>query len=126
MKVDWDKINNNLPYTKSKADKQKRDKMFKDMDPNGNGYVSLAEADKALLDMGDALKPLFEEKGVILRAFNAAKAKQDSKAEVGDDFIQKSEFRYFLLYLRQYFEYKVMFDEIDSSNDGKVGLKEFE
>ncbi len=31
----------------------------------------------------------------------------------------------FLLYLRQYFEYFVMFKKMDTSGDGRLGLDEF-
>jgi len=36
--------------------------MFKNFDVNGNGYISLAEIDKGLRDMGENLRPLFEAK----------------------------------------------------------------
>lgn len=95
------------------------------MDPNGNGYISLAEIDKGINDMGAAMAVIYENKDVMLRAFNAAKGKSKSKKEVDGDFVQRAEFRFFLMYLRQYLEYKVMFDEVDTSGDGKVGLNEF-
>jgi len=45
--------------------------MFKEMDPNGNGYLSLAELDKGILDLG--LTGLFNCKPAIMRAFKLAK-----------------------------------------------------
>ena len=41
--VDWDKLSAMLPYDRTKEAKGKRKQMFKDFDPNGNGYLSLAE-----------------------------------------------------------------------------------
>ena len=41
--VDWDALNEKLPFEKTKAQKKRRKQMFKDFDPNGNGYLSLAE-----------------------------------------------------------------------------------
>ena len=41
--VDWDKLNAMLPFDRTKADKEERKKMFRNFDPNGNGYLSLAE-----------------------------------------------------------------------------------
>ena len=35
------------------------------------------------------------------------------------------EFRIFLVYLRQYFEYWAMFESIDVSGDKKISMKEF-
>jgi hypothetical protein len=52
------------------------------MDPNGNGYLSVAEIDKGLVDMPSELQVLRQNE-VLLRAFNAAKEKGKSSAEVG-------------------------------------------
>ena len=66
-----------------------------------------------------ALDGLFDCKKPLMRAFVAGKnsVKSTDKNKKDDDYIQRSEFRYFLLYLRQYFEYWVMFDSIDTSDD---------
>ena len=42
-KIDWDKINKKLPYEQTDEAKAKRRRLFSDFDPNGNGYLSLAE-----------------------------------------------------------------------------------
>ena len=42
-KIDWDKINRKLPYEQTDEAKAKRRRLFSDFDPNGNGYLSLAE-----------------------------------------------------------------------------------
>ena len=41
--IDWDSINAKLPFEKNDEDKSKRRELFKQFDPNGNGYLSLAE-----------------------------------------------------------------------------------
>jgi hypothetical protein len=41
------------------------------------------------------------------------------------DYIQYHEFRAFLSYLRQYFEYWVMFDRLDASDDRRISFDEF-
>ena len=64
-------------------------------------------------------------KPVILRAFKTAKNKLKAKSEVGDDYVSKKEFKYLLKYLRQYYEYWVAFDKIDSNDDRRVSQKEF-
>lgn len=38
--------------------------MFKLFDPNGNGYVSLAEVDKGFNDMGEDMRVVFLAKAV--------------------------------------------------------------
>jgi len=41
------------------------------------------------------------------------------------DYVSKSEYRYLLKYLRQYFEYWVAFDLIDLDGDRKLTYREF-
>jgi len=94
------------------------------MDNNRNGLLSLAEFEKGLQDVIN-LPQLFATKPVLIRAFNAAKSKVKSKGDKGDDYIEKSEFRYLLKYLRQYYEYWVAFDLIDMDGDKRITFKEF-
>ena len=56
------------------------------------------------------LPQLFNLKPVLMRAFQAAKNKLPSKNPHGDDYVSRAEFRYLLMYLRQYYEYWVAFD----------------
>lgn len=53
-------------------------KIWEGFDVNGNGYLSLAEVDKGMRDVLQ-LPELFELKPVLMRAFQAAKAKLKSK-----------------------------------------------
>ena len=62
----------------------------------------------------------------MIRAFNAAKSKLKSKNSYGDDYVSRAEFRYLLKYLRQYYEYWVAFDEIDTDDDRRISYEEFE
>ena len=41
--VDWAAINEKLPFERTDEAKEKRRELFKQFDPNGNGYLSLAE-----------------------------------------------------------------------------------
>lgn len=118
--VEWAKVAAKLPWGKDVESDKKRKLLFRQFDPNGNGLLSLAEVDKGLLELQlDLPKP------VIMRAFQASKGvNQEGKAS-NDDFLDYSEFRVFLLYLRQYLELWVMFDEIDSSKDHKITPDEF-
>lgn len=100
MKIDWTTINKKLPYTNSESDQKLRAQIFKTMDPNGNGHVSLAEIDKGINDMGPSMKPIYENKDVMLRAFQAAKGRNKSSGGTEGDFVQRSEFRFLMMYLR--------------------------
>ena len=65
------------------------------MDVNGNGYLSLAEVDKGMVDEIN-LPQLFALKPVLMRAFQAAKNKVKSKSKHGKDYIEKNEYRWLL------------------------------
>ena len=71
-KIDWDKIRSKLPTEKNAEDKAKRKKYFSQFDPNGNGYLSLAEVEKGCEKVLE-LPEIFENKPVMMRAFQAAK-----------------------------------------------------
>lgn len=120
---DWDALLKKLPVRK-KEDRPKRKELFKSMDMNGNGFLSLAEVDRGIQDCLNIPK-VFDAKRPIMRAFQAAKNKYKSKSKYGDDYIEWMEFRIFLVYLRQYFEYWVMFCRIDKNFDHKVSKAEF-
>ncbi len=62
---------------------------------------------------------------MIIRAFNKAKSHFKSSSKAGDDYVEKEEFVFLLKYLRQYFEYWIMFDRIDTSGDRRITLEEF-
>ena len=52
-----------------------------------------------------------------MRAFQFAKKHSKAKSKYSDDYIEKKEFRVFLVALRQRFEYFVAFKKVDTGND---------
>lgn len=118
--VEWEKIAKKLPWGTDAESSKQRKLLFRQFDPNGNGLLSLAEADKGLIEL-----QLNLPKPVIMRAFQASKGvNQETKAS-NDDYVDYTEFRVFLLYIRQYLELWVMFDAIDTSKDQKISPEEF-
>ena len=111
---DWEGFLKKLPVKKTEAERTQRKKIWKAIDMNGNGYVSLAEFDRAVRDVL-ALPQIFSLKKVLIRAFTAAKDKIKGKAKQSQDYVEWLEFRYILVYLRQYFEYYVIFCRVDTS-----------
>ena len=101
-----------------------RQEYWKGFDNNGNGYVSLAETEKGIRDV-IKLDNLFDAKPAIMRAFNFAKDALPGKSKYGADYIEKKEFRIFLVALRQRFEYFQAFKRIDSGGDGRIDIHEF-
>ena len=71
------------------------------------------------------MRIVFLSKPALLRAYEEAKKFNKSKNPISEDYVQLPEFRIFLLYLRLYFEYFVMFREIDTTDDHKVSIEEF-
>ena len=98
--------------------------MFKTIDGNSNGFLSLSECDAGVLNVLK-LKEVYQLKPVIIRAFNYAKNRGTQKRDESSDYIEKHEFRFFLLALRQYFEYYEAFKRIDQNFDKKIQLEEF-
>ena len=125
--INWDEISAKLPCKKQDPEeKQARLKIWNAMDNNGNGYLSLAEIDKGVRDVLQC-DDMFDAKPAIMWAFKFAidfcPDKPNNK--YGTDYMEKSEFRVFLLALRQRFEYLQAFKRIDSGNDGRIDLEEF-
>ncbi|KAL1503522.1 hypothetical protein AB1Y20_012002 [Prymnesium parvum] len=113
-----------LPTDLSMQSRVARRKLFGTFDVNGNGFLSLAEVDRGVLQ---ALRTtsLAERKPVIARAFHAAKAACPSRSALGDDFVEEgAEFRLLLLYLRRYFELHLMFAALDTSGDRRLDREE--
>ena len=66
--VDWETLNNKLPFHKNDEEYEKRNEIWAAIDVNGNGYLSLAEVDKGLRDVLQ-LDEIFDCKPAIMRAF---------------------------------------------------------
>merc|ERR1712146_511513 len=73
--------------------------------------------------MGE-LDKVLDCKKVIMRAYQVAKSKS-TKSSSNDDYVERREFRYLLMCIRQYLEYWVMFESIDTNGNGRMGMEEF-
>eukprot|EP00744_Colponema_vietnamica_P014851 GILI01020796.1.p1 GENE.GILI01020796.1~~GILI01020796.1.p1 ORF type:complete len:198 (-),score=35.96 GILI01020796.1:166-759(-) len=129
-KTEWEKIRSKLPRNKTPDELKKRDELFRRFDPNGNGFLTYAEVEKGATEVLGLHKviPTEQLQAVLVRAFNTCKSARVAKGAAADDqnnFIERVEFRLLLVYIYDYFEMYVAFDEIDSSNDKKVSMEEF-
>ena len=68
----------------------------------------MAEVEKGLRDVIKS-NALFEAKPAIIRAFNFAREYTQGTSAYGDDYLEKRDFRIFLVALRVRFEYFVAF-----------------
>jgi Ca2+-binding EF-hand superfamily protein len=123
--INWEEIAQKMPTSKTDPVQiKRRAELWKYFDNNGNGYASLAETQKGIRD-GLQLEDLFEAKAAVIKAFNFAKDAVPGKAKYGADYLEKKEFRIFLVALRQRFEYFQAFKRIDAGGDGRIDLAEF-
>ena len=49
--VDWETINEQMPYDHSEESHARRKEIWSGMNVNGNCYLSLAEVDKGIIDV---------------------------------------------------------------------------
>ena len=94
--------------------KEERRQVFDRIDFNGNGILSLAEIDKAVVEIW----PQFNHKKALMRAYKAADVS-------GDGFIGRREFRLLCSYIVYFNELWHKFDTIDRDHDHRVSLSEF-
>ena len=121
----WDDLINKLPTQKTAGDRKQKLALWKPINEYGNGSVSFKRLN-IQLDKYLKLSNVIKNKGPVKLAFNAACAKNSSKGrELDDSLLELLEFRSFLVYLRQYFEYWIMFEKVDKSGDHKSDLDEF-
>jgi len=89
--------------------------LFSRFDYNGNGILSLAELDRAIIE---SMPEYAHDKPAIMRAYKAADTSKDG-------FINFNEFKLFMKLLKQYHEYSNLFSKLDVDHDKRVSLSEF-
>lgn len=119
----WQKLKAGIPYTNSAEDVQKRKELWKKLDTNGNGQLTLHEVGTGLRNtLG--LPELAEAKLALHLAFDAAK-KKVAGTKADNATVSEAEFQYLLFFLRQYFEYWVAFNRVDSNPNHRITIDEF-
>ena len=94
--------------------REERISVFDRFDANGNGGLSLAEIDKAVLE----LWPQYDHKRALMRAYKAADTNNDG-------FIKRREFRALLMYIVYFNGLWDTFEAIDSNHDHRLNKEEF-
>ena len=121
----WDELTKKLPIRKTVEDRKKRLQLWKKINEYGNGYISFKRL-SFQLDKYLKLPNVVKKKGPLKLAFDAACDKYEKYGiKKEDNLIEWMEFRIFLVYLRQFFEYWIMFEKIDSSGEHLINFKEF-
>jgi len=118
-----DSLTKKLCVERTKEGFEKRKELFRKFDKNNNGFISYIEALQGVKEALN-LSEVSECKPVIYRAFVAAKNSQRNKAKLSNEFIELNEFRYFLCFIRQYYEYYQMFSYIDTDGNSSISYNE--
>lgn len=107
-----------LGLTSSDALKQ----LWKRLDYNGNGVVSLAEIDKMVVELveGGSWPAWLNNKPALMRAYKKTILKDGN----GDDWVQKAEFHALLLNIFWFNKLWKIFDAIDG-DDRRMDINEF-
>jgi len=112
-------INEKLPTGDGPKDIERINSYWPQFDKNNNGYLNLAEINSGVRYVLK-LPDLFPLEPVAKRAFNASKAKMKAMTKFGDEYVSKAEFPYLIKYIRDYYRYWAVFNEIDKNHDKKV------
>ncbi|GBB93054.1 hypothetical protein RclHR1_02100003 [Rhizophagus clarus] len=105
----------NAVVSTDKLDKAEIKKIFNRFDYNGNGILSLAEIDKAVIEI---YPHLAEDKPAIMRAYKATDTSQDG-------FVDFKEFGRLIDLLHYYNNLYQIFKELDIDNDRRIDFNEF-
>lgn len=125
-KKNWKQIKDSLPLEMTKEGIEERNKLFKLFDINGSGTLAINEIHTGIRH-NLKLDEVIDCKPAIQKAFDIIRHSRGSKSKLksSDTYIISSEFKRFLIYLRQYFEYYEMFDRLDSDSNKKIDFYEF-
>lgn len=112
---DWKKLMDKMPVDKTPEAAQRRKKIWDEMNAHNNGSVSMKKMTKDMEKYLGLPKKVLE-KGCLEKAYKNASNKVKTEQKGDDNFIQFAEFRIFLVYLKQYFEYWVLFENLGGGN----------
>ncbi|CAF1169894.1 unnamed protein product [Adineta steineri] len=94
--------------------KEQVKKLFQDFD-NGNGILSLAEVDRAIIHWHPELGT---NRQAMLRAFKAADTNNSG-------FVELKEFRHLINLLYFYNKLSTLFGQLDTNHDKRISFSEF-
>ncbi|CAG8617962.1 4427_t:CDS:2 [Ambispora leptoticha] len=98
-----------------KIEKSEARKIFEIFDYNGNGILSLAEIDRAVIEL---YPQMANDKPAIMRAYKAADTSKDG-------FIDFQEFGRLIDLLFYYDELYKLFSQLDLNHDRRISFDEF-
>ena len=119
----WTSLAAELPHTKDDPARALRSQLFFKIDGNGNGFINLTELRLGLVRaLGEDGAAAVDE--VVATAFDQAKDARASRNEQGAQFVEKSEFRLFLIYVKRWLLAR-LFEVQEAGSDGRLDQQEF-
>jgi len=115
--ADFDKLEKVIKDTIK--DRMKILALWKRLDFNGNGIVSLAEIDKLCVEK----YPLLNHKPALMRAYKMTISKQGGGD--GDSWVERKEFKALLANLFYFNKIFWVFDQVDNDHDRRLTFQEF-
>jgi len=115
--VDFDNLEKKIKEVCAEGGNRGLNKMWKQLDFNGNNIVSLAEIDKWVVEK----YPLLNHKPALIRAQKATLAQGNKK-----DWVEKKEFKFLVTNLFYYNKLFWLFDQADAGKDHRMDFKEFQ
>jgi len=97
--------------------------LWRRLDFNGNGIVSLAEIDKMVVELvaGGSWPSWLNNKPALMRAYKKTTLRDGD----GDDWVQKREFHALLLNIFWFNRLWQIFSQVDAGQDRRISLAEF-
>merc|ERR1711892_531273 len=89
--INWALINSRLPYARTREQYDERRRMWRAIDVNDNGFVSLAEITRGVRDVIN-VPDLFDCRPAINRAFHHSKSVSKSQNKHADDYLDFKDF----------------------------------
>ena len=122
----WQSLSSKLPWRQTPEHQLLRQEFFQRMDTNASGQLSYSELYEGVRNVLQC-DELFDAEPVIKEAYKHAAAygnKRKKKNAAKYPFITFKQFRALLWYLREYFEYWIIFNEVDTSHDSRLTFDE--
>lgn len=108
-----ERLNYIFPFGNSDSDMQRRDLLFRTIDTERQGMITLKQILAGMESMDEEYAIVKKNPNVVRSAFQS----QFEQTTDDSSCINMDKFKFMLVYLRQYFEYFDVFDRMDINKD---------
>ena len=112
-----------LPSAKDETTQAQRARLFSSMDANANGLLQLQEVGAGLAKLLGTQEAASIE-AIIEAAYNKARTAKVSRSERGADYVEKGEFRLFLIHVKRALLTHLL-DAVEHAGDGQLDERQY-